>query len=797
MNLSNETDQSTIKKPHKDRYFPNREETDILENNIEEYFRLPKNSPARKDLNIKITNELNAVHPGQWTATSVRVWLTNNQKKYCQDRPATMPQPNEPIQEIVYDQPNFSAPLIIIPLPHPDNSTLPFHPPPKAPLYDQQSLPPLQPRPSIQPTPPSHLVPNNQDSNFYLSSSETSRPPSFDISRQSSSETSRLPSSETILPPSFDISRLPSSETSRPPSFGFSSPFSRSSFDFTSTSHGTFGHVIPQATSSAITPSNPVPPMKPEIKFPQTVPVVQNTFPDVIRIKSKPDPPSDSPDDSEPEQPADLELPPLPEIPSELKADDVDTFKYKLYKNHLRDCYSYLRKLKVFTPSERLRHQQEIEERFVHILTLFNRIGITNILSKDPTGTNVQLRRINRMFSITTRQYNDETPGNFEPQILKENEFISYPKALQPPRTIEPSLRPFYYGKYDERLVLNLRNIEVAAFNPDTGTFMTVVYGSNQKIFKLVQGGKEANHPTGFFARPNSMIIHDRICYIQGDVRIKAFDTVTLECIDTMHIRDDIIRRSALAIWDDKIVVGFDHFLYFYPLSDDSAKSKKPNQQLEKRYSDFAQRNGIELRLVDWTYGRSRQKKSDIIDNQITNITCLLALGDYLVVASESYPVMHLYNKNGEIVSRLIGHTMGISCLYPYKDGSDMFFSGSLDSTIKLWSVELGVAQISFLDNSEKITSLATAEILNHTFLFSGARSSIIHVWDVDSKKPTFEIDVTHDFYPSLMDFVTDDSSLTIIASAKQDDVDPSHIFDVPSHEDQIQIFRFKLEKFE
>mgnify|MGYP007040754342 FL=1 len=47
------------------------------------------------------------------------------------------------------------------------------------------------------------------------------------------------------------------------------------------------------------------------------------------------------------------------------------------------------------------------------------------------------------------------------------------------------------------------------------------------------------------------------------------------------------------------------------------------------------------------------------------------------------------------------------------------------------------------------------------------------------------------------MNFVPDDSGLTIIASAKQDNADPSHIFDVPSHEDQIQIFRFTHEKSE
>ena len=70
----------------------------------------------------------------------------------------------------------------------------------------------------------------------------------------------------------------------------------------------------------------------------------------------------------------------------------------------------------------------------------------------------------------------------------------------------------------------------------------------HEKVHQIVVGQNDASAPTGFFHLANSMIVHNNYVYIQGDVRVRGFNLDNLECIDTLHIPKDIIKKSAIAI---------------------------------------------------------------------------------------------------------------------------------------------------------------------------------------------------------------------------------------------------------
>ena len=109
---------------------------------------------------------------------------------------------------------------------------------------------------------------------------------------------------------------------------------------------------------------------------------------------------------------------------------------------------------------------------------------------------------------------------------------------------------------------------------------------------------------------------------------------------------------------------------------------------------------------------------------------------NYLAVSSDKYPVIYIYNKNHEIVSRLVSHTMGVTCL---KSFNFSLFSGSYDMTARLWDVATGVPSLLCNTRAVKITAIECGLYCDKLLLFVGGKN-VVYCLSVTDKKALFEI---------------------------------------------------------
>ena len=191
-----------------------------------------------------------------------------------------------------------------------------------------------------------------------------------------------------------------------------------------------------------------------------------------------------------------------------------------------------------------------------------------------------------------------------------------------------------------------------------------VVFNKHEKVHQIVIGQNDASAPTGFFHLANSMIVHNNYVYIQGDVRVRGFNLDNLECIDTLHIPKDIIKKSAIAIWNENIAVSVDDEIYLYTLQTRD-KTSKEDSNFKKKHEEFSIKMGNGSILINWTHGRKR--KTMIKENKIKKITSMISVGEKLIVASDDYPVIHVYGSDESLIACLIDHTMGITALHSIK----------------------------------------------------------------------------------------------------------------------------------
>lgn len=75
------------------RYFPNKEELQILIPNLIEYFKLRERSNERKDMVNKTYELVKDLNPGHWTAGKVRLWFNNNKSVYLGKDQRRVPTP--------------------------------------------------------------------------------------------------------------------------------------------------------------------------------------------------------------------------------------------------------------------------------------------------------------------------------------------------------------------------------------------------------------------------------------------------------------------------------------------------------------------------------------------------------------------------------------------------------------------------------------------------------------------------------------------------------------------------------
>jgi WD40 repeat protein len=144
-------------------------------------------------------------------------------------------------------------------------------------------------------------------------------------------------------------------------------------------------------------------------------------------------------------------------------------------------------------------------------------------------------------------------------------------------------------------------------------------------------------------------------------------------------------------------------------------------------------------------------------------IDSISAIGnDWLAIASSQYPVVHIFDKQLTPISRLIGHTAGISCLFPFEN---KLFSGSSDRTIKMWDVQTGQLQFAYHSHRARVSCLylATGDD-NEAFLFSGADDKTVMAWDVRRKRAVFTMAVADEAAPIALGFWPATSELTVLA---------------------------------
>jgi hypothetical protein len=500
--------------------------------------------------------------------------------------------------------------------------------------------------------------------------------------------------------------------------------------------------------------------------------------------------PAESPTDEADDHDA---LPQVPDLSNWVPPDAqaIDLKKWELY-DLLKKFYRFIRSIKNYPPEERLSAQQRVEERFVQVLHLFrSKIGIQQIYSHDDTGTRIRTHnptQIQRQVSRTTRIYTGD-PISDAPELEQGCPFISYPKNWRLPPRLTRDLQVFYHGQYKDggRTITDYPNFECSAFHRDDLVY--VCFDNQSNSHHLMLGDMDVQ--TGFFSRATAIAIDpdaDRL-WIAGDVRVRSFTLASLHPDDTLYVRRDVVRSSCLAIWQDYVVLGTQNTLLAWTKTRDQSRANPPRGDLRtKQYDEFVSRFRLGPETIDWTRGRPNERQLQF-QNELKEITSVCAVGNYLAVASRAYPAIHLFAlaSGGQIVQRLVGHTMGITCLLAHRE--DQLFSGSADKTIKLWNLENGTVEFSFERHGGAISALEVRDYKTGTFLFTGGEDHIIHAWDINRKKPMFQLDVGQAFYPTGMYFDPDEKQLGIVNLPVTDhELDE---FEQTQQTAQLQVFSF------
>lgn len=169
------------------------------------------------------------------------------------------------------------------------------------------------------------------------------------------------------------------------------------------------------------------------------------------------------------------------------------------------------------------------------------------------------------------------------------------------------------------------------------------------------------------------------------------------------------IDRSSLVVWQDELVMGFKDTLVFWVDEDESDRLTIEN---------------------------------------IKKIGCLKVFGNfnsYLAVSSEAYPVIYIYNKEHQNIRRLVSHTKGVTSLASY---GLYLFSGSLDTTARLWDVDGGVTMSIMSTVTQEISAIGSGIYEDYLFLFTAGEDGTIDCWSINTKSIQFKIKLKENIVP-------------------------------------------------
>jgi hypothetical protein len=292
---------------------------------------------------------------------------------------------------------------------------------------------------------------------------------------------------------------------------------------------------------------------------------------------------------------------------------------------------------------------------------------------------------------------------------------------------------------------------------------LQLYYDSAQRSYNIGLGHMRVS--TGYWLPPTAVTAGEKHFWVAGDNRVKAFGREDLSIAVTLCVREEPVRKSSIALLGQVLVLAVGTMIYCW---EEPMKRRLPETKFNP--ATVLEQEGVtevDDGTVDAVLGRepSRVMTVQLGEGGGVPIDAICAIGgSWLAVASEHYPVIHIFDKTLNLTTRLIGHTMGITCLC---DFGNRLFSGSRDRTIKLWEVKNGQLHFAYHGHTKKVTCLCLSlGRENEVFLFSGAGDKSVRAWDVMRKKAVFEMVVDSEVAPKALDFCPETNELSVLTSA-------------------------------
>jgi WD40 repeat protein len=214
----------------------------------------------------------------------------------------------------------------------------------------------------------------------------------------------------------------------------------------------------------------------------------------------------------------------------------------------------------------------------------------------------------------------------------------------------------------------------------ETGALAFVTQDQERRAHLLHIGNQSI--PTGFFSHAKAILFREKTVWVAADHRVKAFE-----------FGDDGWRCTTTTGGEVSIVLwGTDRTVCVWPIRAERRGGRENTLESAER-KELARFAGLALEAIDWVRGVGRQP-----------ISCMCAVGELLAIVSSRHHAIHQLNAEGKVVSRLIGHTRGITSLLTVRDVA--FFSGSADSTVRKWNVKHHVTEMQVHGHAEPATLL-------------------------------------------------------------------------------------------
>lgn len=468
-----------------------------------------------------------------------------------------------------------------------------------------------------------------------------------------------------------------------------------------------------------------------------------------------------------------------------LSEETEANYEQKLYKE-IGTLYKTLHNFEILSSSgnnpidykqEKLDFEKGIETKFIDIIKRFySKLNKTKIQSIDSSVELINAKRngsksvrkcvgvIHRNPYMNDDKEEENETANF---ALKNSiEITSYTKMSKVRHLhLNEKLQSFFLGEFLDNSCCSYKveNIEVSTiisyrlYNEEGFESLVsqpiYVYFDKEKSTHILSFlGNELDTQLIFPAKSIYFHRDSKVnkLYIRGDIRVKEYtinglDEYIQKAGRNLHpiewnkefdpdgsIKKQVISivetntflyegfeydKSVITVWGNELVLGCNSQLLFWDVNETTLDNKN--------------KNSVQVENIQMITSLA------VVEQSILN--------SYLVVASEVYPVINIFNKDHQNVSKLISHTMGITSLFCF--GSRLF-SGSLDDTVRVWDLNNDMPVSLFNTISYEITAIELGSFCNQLFLFAGTSNHSVICCNWTCKKIVFEIHLSDDATP-------------------------------------------------